>query len=510
MYQKKPQNMLISCRGETGVINIIDKYAIIKLWELGKPIRQIAVELGLHRKTVTRYLDKHKLLIDKLGKTNDKDEILAIQEEITSSPSYEVKNRKRFKYTKEIDDRIDQILQQEDIKNSDLGHNKQKLTILQIHEILVSEGYDISKTTVGVNIKKKRDRKKEVFIRQEYEYGDRVEFDYGEIKLLINGILSKFHLAVFTSPASKFRYAYLYRDQSKDSFTDAHVKFFEMLGGTYREVVYDNMRNVVSRFIGRNEKILNENLLKMSMYYGFNINVTNCFKGNEKGSVENSVKFIRNKVYAHKYKFDSFNEAKLHLQNTLPEINKNCSIETERNFLLPYKPKLEIGIMTAHKVDKYSFIRIENNFYSVPEFLCGRTVNVKKYIDRIIIYSNNTFVCRHDLLHGFNEYCVDILHYLNTLKMKPGALFHSKALASNKAFKYIYHKYYAKQPKLFIDILLKHKGKSISQIENILIQTAKSPSNMNVEEINEMESSILEATVNQLKSISDKLLQGDL
>ena len=80
----------------------------------------------------------------------------------------------------------------------------------------------------------------------------------------------------------------------------------------------------------------------------------------------------------------------------------------------------------------------------------------------------------------------------------------------NKAFKYIYHKYYAKQPKLFIDILLKHKEKSISQIENILIQTAKSPSNMNVEEINEMESSILEATVNQLKSISDKLLQGDL
>ena len=53
-------------------------------------------------------------------------------------------------------------------------------------------------------------------------------------------------------------------------------------------MVYDNMRNVVSRFIGTNEKILNENLLKMSMYCGFNINVTNCFKGNEKGSVEMS------------------------------------------------------------------------------------------------------------------------------------------------------------------------------------------------------------------------------
>lgn len=199
--------MLVSCRGETGVINIIDKHAIIKLWELGRPIRQIAVELRLHRKTVTRYLNKHKLLMTRLEKTNDKDEITTLQEQIISPPKYDAKNRNKFKYTKKIDDRIDQILYQEEIKNSELGHNKQKLTILQIHEILVSEGYDIGKTTVGLHIKKKRDRTKEVFIKQEYDFGDRVEFDYGEIKLLINGILSKFHLAVFTSPASKFRYA---------------------------------------------------------------------------------------------------------------------------------------------------------------------------------------------------------------------------------------------------------------------------------------------------------------
>ncbi len=31
-----------------------------------------------------------------------------------------------------------------------------------------------------------------------------------------------------------------------------------MVGGVYKEVVYDNMRNVVSRFIGRNERELNE------------------------------------------------------------------------------------------------------------------------------------------------------------------------------------------------------------------------------------------------------------
>ena len=50
-----------------------------------------------------------------------------------------------------------------------------------------------------------------------------------------------------------------------------------MIGGVWKEVVYDNMRNVVSKFIGKNEKELNEDLVKLSLYYGFDINVTNAF-----------------------------------------------------------------------------------------------------------------------------------------------------------------------------------------------------------------------------------------
>ncbi len=67
-----------------------------------------------------------------------------------------------------------------------------------------------------------------------------------------------------------------------------------MIGGIWKEIVYDNMRNVVSKLIEKNEKELNEDLVKMSLYYGFEINVTNAFSGNEKGYVEGSVKYLRN------------------------------------------------------------------------------------------------------------------------------------------------------------------------------------------------------------------------
>ncbi len=104
-------------------------------------------------------------------------------------------------------------------------------------------------------------------------------------------------MAVLSSPGGDFRWAYLYTNQKKDVFLDSHVEFFEMVGGVYKEVVYDNMRNVVSRFIGRNERELNEDLVKLSIYYGYTVNVTNCFKPNEKGHVESSVKILRNKIF---------------------------------------------------------------------------------------------------------------------------------------------------------------------------------------------------------------------
>ena len=229
-----------------------------------------------------------------------------IQEKILSKPAYNVSSRKAKKYSDEIDRALNEILKSEKEKVRLLGANKQKLTSLQIHQELISQGFDIGKSTIAMKISEKRKFSKECFIRQEYEYGDRLEFDFGEVKLVINNEFCKYYMAVLSSPASNLRWCYLYKNQTKDVFLDAHVKFFEMMQGVYREVVYDNMKNVVTKFIGKNEKVLNEDLIKMSLYYGFTINVTNCFSGNEKGHVEGSVKFLRNKIFGPKYQFSSF------------------------------------------------------------------------------------------------------------------------------------------------------------------------------------------------------------
>lgn len=450
--------------------DLMDKSSIIKLKEQGYSNRKVEKMLKINRKTIAKYWNEYQTNIEKLNNAKDDLEIKEIQEKIVAEPKYNSKNRVKRKITPEFITALKNILNDELEKEKILGTNKQALTKLQIYELLKKQGFDVSYSSVANEIAKIKNFGKECFIRQDYEFGDRLEYDFGEVKLVINGITKRYYIAVLSSPAGNFRWCYLYDNCKKEIFLDSHVRFFKMLGGIYKEVVYDNMRNVVTKFIGKNEKELNEDLIKMSIYYGFEINVTNAFSGNEKGYVEGSVKYLRNKIFAENYKFISEEAAIEYMESQLIKLNENSQIEEEKKHLKKAKPPLELANITSSVVNKYGFIQIENNFYSVPEYLVGRKVTSKIYYNKILVYSDYELICEHKKIDGTKKISADIRHYLKTLSMKPGALKNSYALKSNPILRTIYNKYYIQKPKDFIQIIIENKEKSDKEIEKILIK----------------------------------------
>lgn len=449
--------------------NSMDISAMLKLKEKGMSNRAIAKTLGVDKKTVNKYWNQYKLNFEKLEIANNSTEVIEIQEDIVSKPKYNSENRVRRKITPEFLNALKSIIEDEENKEKVLGTNKQALTKKQIYELLKKQGFTVSYSSVVLEMKRIKSSGNECFIRQDYNYGDRLEYDFGEVKLIINGILKMYYIAVISSPASNFRWCYLYTNSKKDVFLDSHVKFFKMIGGIWKEVVYDNMRNVVSKFIGKNEKELNEDLVKMSIYYGFDINVTNAFSGNEKGYVEGSVKYLRNQIFAENYKFPTEEAAIEYMESQLIKLNENSKIEEEKKQLKTARPPLELAEIRQSFVNKYSFIQINNNFYSVPEYLVGLKVTSKIYYNKILIYSNNEFVCEHRKIDGEKKISADIRHYLKTLTFKPGALKNSYVLKSNPKLKTIFDKYYNNNPKKFIDIIEKNKEKNDEELEKILI-----------------------------------------
>lgn len=453
---------------EKGMVELMKKMEVITEKLKGSSNRAVSRQTGLDRETVSKYWEDYKQKRHELQQQGVDER--QIQEELTRAPKYDSSNRTKRKYTEEIEVRLKELLQLEKQKDSSLGSgHKQSMTNKQIFDILQKEGYDIGRSTINnaLTVLRSSERKKEVFIRQQHDFGDRVEYDFGEVRLIIGGILGTYHMAVFASPAGKFRWCKLYTNQKKPVFMDSHVKFLDFIGGCYREIVYDNMKNVVSKFIGKNEKQLNEDLVKMSIYYGFSINVTNCFSGNEKGSVEKAIDVLRTELFAVNYRFNTLDDVEEYVKSKLLKLNEDSLIAEEKAHLLPHLPSLELADITTAKADKSSLISVDTVMYSVPEELTGQTVIVKKYHDEIRVFFDNTEVCRHRRKKGKDKFSIEVMHYLETFKRKPGAVSNSVALKSIPKLKAIFDTHYTKKPREFIETLTKFKHLSIDEVVDI-------------------------------------------
>jgi len=445
------------------MVEHMDKRKIIDLKEEGLSNREVARRTGFDRDTVSKYWNEYRGRRQQLREPGA--DTRAIQDSLFAAPRRAAATRTRHKYTEEVDTRLKGILKEEEKKTRLLGPcHKQRLTNRQIHQKMVAEGFEISEATINNSLAKIRKRQREVFIRQRYDLGDRLEYDFGEVDLIIGGVKKVYHMAVLSSPGGGFRWLYLYTNQKKAVFMDSHVKFFEMMGGSYFEVVYDNMRNVVKKFIGKSEKELNDDLLKMASYYGYRINVTNCFKGNEKGHVESSVKILRNQIFAEHYTFNSLEDAQEYAYSRLIRMNEGSRMEEEKQTLRPYRPPLELAEVREAKVDTCSFVSVDTVKYSVPEHLVGKHVTVKKYHDEIRVIFDYEMVACHKRIFGNGNMQVNIYHYLNTLRKKPGAIRNSVALKSIPRLKAIFDTYYIKQPKKFIELFLANKELPVDEI----------------------------------------------
>lgn len=442
---------------------------IIRSYREGKSQRCISRELQISRKTVKKYIQEYEEKLSQSGSV-----ATAHSEYLSAAPVYKTGPRSKLKLTTEVQAAIDQLLALNAEKKRH-GLRKQLLKKKDILEELHRQGFDIGYTTVCTYISEKESRpvKKEAFIRQTYRPGEVCEFDWGEIKLYLNDKLVRLQLAVFTSAYSNYRYAFIYRRQDTLSFMESHVRFFATTGGVFKQMVYDNMRVAVARFVGPSEKEPTKALLQLRGHYSFSHRFCNAYRGNEKGHVERSVEYIRRKAFGLKDRFANVGEAELWLGSVLDKLNnaKQISIgssakemfEEEKPVLSVLPPsKLVCSEQIQLRVDKYATISYRTNRYSVPDHLVGRFVDVSILSHQLKVYYGNKEVAGHKRSFQKHHWIVDIEHYLSTFKQKPGALPGSLALASNVYLKGLYLQYFHEEPRNFIGLLEYCRGNKVT------------------------------------------------
>lgn len=433
---------------------------IIRSYREGQSQRRISAELQISRKTVKKYIEEYEKAIQGGSCSRECQSVY-----LSTEPVYKMGFRTKLKLTQEVAGAIDSLLETNRLKKQQ-GLRKQVLKKKDILEELHRQGFNIGYTTVCnyISAKESTGTNKEAFIRQAYEPGEVCEFDWGEIKLWLDGRLVRLQLAVFTSAWSNYRYAYIYQRQDTLSFMESHVRFFDAVGGVYRQMVYDNMRVAVSKFVGPHEKEPTRALLQLRGHYSFSHRFCNAYRGNEKGHVERSVEYVRRKAFGLKDKFTDIGQAQQWLLSALDKLNGKKQTGREKTATEMFlEEQTCLGALPVSKpvcaeqvqlrVDKYSTISYRTNRYSVPDHLVGQFVDVNVLSTGLEVYSQNNRVAAHRRSFEKHQWVVDIEHYLSTFKQKPGALPGSLALVNNVYLKDLYQQHFYGQARGFIDLL---------------------------------------------------------
>ena len=208
------------------MINLGQKIEILRMHFVeGKPKKQIARELNVSKNTVKTYinefLESKKELIDS---GISKYELI---ENMIEKPKYNSNNRLSRVMTDEIKEKIHSFINENAIKRN-TGKTKMCMSAQDMYEALIEQGFSLSYSSVAQYVQRYKENqfKYEAFIKQNYDYGDICEFDWGDVKLVIDDVDMKFRMAVFTMAKSNFRFAYLYNNENTQSFIDAHIRFF--------------------------------------------------------------------------------------------------------------------------------------------------------------------------------------------------------------------------------------------------------------------------------------------
>ncbi len=322
------------------------------------------------------------------------------------------------------------------------GLKKQRHTAKRIYDRLVEEtGFTGGESTVRAKVHELKQSIPAAFLPLTFDPGEALQVDWGEAFAYIKGSKEKINLFCARLCYSCRPVILAYHRQNEESFLDAFVKTFQVLGGVPSKVIFDNGKVAVKDGFGSHAK-KQEGYSILSSHYGFDALFCNPAEGHEKGLVEGLVGWARRNILVPVPRVDTLWELNdLFLKRCLqyeshriqgkPEDVGNM-FQLEKEFLHPLpKYTFETAKCTSARVNAYSTVRFRTNNYSVPVSYVGRVVGIKAYPEKIEVYYGGSKISEHERCFGQHENRYRLEDYLPLLEKRGRALFNAAPVRQN-------------------------------------------------------------------------------
>lgn len=334
-----------------------EDFAVIKaLDKQGAFIKDIAAELGVHPKTVSRALKRGSAL----------------------KPQRKVRGSKLEPYKLKID-----TLLSENVWNA-----------MVILREIQADGYTGEVTLVRHYIGPKRVlQPSRATVRFETKPGEQLQTDWGEVIVEVAGQMTKVYFIVNTLGYSR-RFHFWCADSLDSEHTyEGLIRSFEYFGGVTAEVLVDNQKSAVIRASNQGKPQYNERFLDLAGQYGFTPRACRPYRAQTKGKDERMVGYIKHNFFVRYRAFESWahlnqlaekwltEEADPRVHGTVKEVViERFAREKPTLGLLP-RQRYDTSYREYRQVAWDSYIDVLGNRYSVPAVYAGKGLDIRIGLD---------------------------------------------------------------------------------------------------------------------------------
>jgi transposase len=322
---------------------------------------------------------------------------------------------------------------------------KQRHTAHRIWQRLCAEqpGFAVSERSVSGYVKRRRQQlgliARESFVPQSYNSGVEGQVDWYEAWALVGGERIKLQVFEMRSMASDGAYHRAFTHATQQAFLEAHEMAFRYFGGVFKQLRYDNLKSAVKRILRGHQREETSRFIAFRSHWRFQSEFCNPARGNEKGGVESEGGYFRRNHWVplpevcDLAELNAYLDLCCHKDQQRVLSSRTDAVGTamlhELPHLLPLSTEpFDLTEKSFPTVDGLGCVRVRTNRYSIP-LPPGTVIEARLQADYIELWHQGKRVARHERCYRRQQQILDLEHYLEVLRKKPGALAGSTPLA---------------------------------------------------------------------------------
>ena len=298
------------------------------------------------------------------------------------------------------------------------------------------------------------------------------QLDFGTMEVCHDGVFKDVKVLVMSFPFSNAGFAVTLPAENQECLLEGMKELFRQAGGVPRKIRIDNMSTAVIQTKSKLEPaVLTDGFLQFATHYGFETQVCNPRSGNEKGSVENKVGYVRYNFFSATpimTDFASFNDSlasrlaqdreRVHYEKYV--VINELWLEEKTDLLAIPETDYPVFKEIEVKANKYNEIKLDNERIHVPRARNHSVIYALLRFDSYQLISTDGEIITEGLRpYMMKSRAIDWQAVLLDWRRKPRAMHYSR-----------YWKYLPERIKLYLSHTdWKEQDKRLNQLLGLLI-----------------------------------------